>query len=147
MKNITNTNPREFVIAGLIGIGASLLVMMAMLVVISTLVYRGTIEENMHHYMCALILTASSFVGSMISARVMGAHKIVVSFICGALYWIVLVVINILLFEGRFDKILPTSLLIMGSCLGAGLVCLRTNNRKQYSQKRTKSKRLYKMHK
>ena len=142
-----NIKPRQYIIAGLIGIGTSLLVMTALLVAISILILEGTIGENMHFYMCASILTVSSFIGSMIACKVIREKIIVACLLNGALFWVMLAAINVILFNGEFSNIVPTTLLILGSCFGAGLVYLQINSKKRYSQKRTKYRRMCKVHK
>lgn len=90
-------------------------------------------EENVGYYVLAIMLV-SSYTGGYIACRKMGSKRLMVSLLSGTVFLCILVGINILLYEGKFEAVGQTYLLIMcGSILSSMWTSrdsIRTKNRK-----------------
>lgn len=137
-KYITNT---------VIGILVSMLVMLGMMTIAAILICGEKIRENMVYYLCAAILIVASFSGAAVTCKMAGEGSIIVSLIHAAVYILLLMIINMIAYDGAYENVGGTVLLILGSSLGAGLLGLRNKTNRYHSGKRTKGARLYKVYK
>ncbi len=89
------------------------------------LVSSGKMSESAIGYGAAAALLISSAGGAMLSAAKIGQHRMPVCLISGAVYFLSLLCCTALFFEGRFEGVGISALLILGGSGAAGLVGLR----------------------
>lgn len=115
------------------GLGMGLLTGMVIsfvtIMVISTLIAGEKLEQQQAIYGSFVALLLGSFGGAWIAARIAEEKQMLVSIISGGIYFLVLMCITALFFEGMYENIWSTALLILGSSAAAGFAGIRKNNR------------------
>ncbi len=72
-----------------------------------------------------IILCVSSFVCAMVAGGMIDQKRMIGCVASGAVYYLSLICINLLFFEGCFQGLLGAALTIMGSCVLAGFIQTR----------------------
>lgn len=121
-----------------IGTAASIMTSLVIAVVLAMLIGHGKMSPEMMNYGVMILLMLSSVVGAMI-ARIHCSSRIMIVCIVTALcYWISLLSITALLFEGMYSGVSATALVIIAGGIIAG--CLPTWQGKS-TKKRIRKKR------
>jgi putative membrane protein (TIGR04086 family) len=79
-------------------------------------------------YAVAIVTVASCAFGSVVSAKLVGRNKLPVGLGSGAVCFLVLIGITALIFEGQYQDVWITALLIGIGCMSPLLVNLREKN-------------------
>ena len=138
---------KKYITTSVIGILVSMLVLLIMTTIAAILIFGERIRENMMYYLCAPILIVASFSGAAVTGKLSGERCIIASVINAAACILLLMSINMIAYDGAYENVGGTVLLILGSSLGAGLLGLRNKTNRYHSGKRTKGARLYKVYK
>lgn len=97
--------------------------------IVAFLVTGERVSEDFINPASVIALFASSFTCAMIAGGMVGQRRMIVCVISGGIYYISLICVNILFFDGSFRGLLGAALTVMGSCVIAGL--LQTRQKKQ----------------
>ena len=124
--------------AVMIGLGCCVLTT-AILTVIAAYFISGEIlaEQNLSY--CAMaILFVSSLSGAWMSVKYAKEKRIITGMVTGAVYYLCLIAVTALFFEGRYQGLSETALLIFG---GVGIVILMglRPQKQTYSRRRKKT--------
>ena len=76
-------------------------------------------------YGVTAVLLLSGFLGSWTGAGIAENKKMLASLLAGTCYYLTLLCITAVIFEGRYQNIWITAALILGSSCGAGFVRMR----------------------
>jgi putative membrane protein (TIGR04086 family) len=76
----------------------------------------------------ASLLLGAAF-GGICAANVAGERKMVVCLIYGAVYYVTLLCMTAMFFEGRYENIWITGLLVLGASISVGLLVMRGRKR------------------
>ena len=106
----------------LLGSGVSLLLTLICALVVALLIDREILTEMNVGYGIMLVLALSSVVGAWIAALLVKRQRLPVTMITGGLYLLWLLGIGILCFGGQCQGVVPTALMVLGSCLATALV-------------------------
>lgn len=107
------------IIAGLI---IALLITMLLAGVTAILIAGEKIGEDKALYGSAASLLLGAALGGFCAARVIGEKKMIVSLIHGAVYYVIMLCVTAVFFEGRYENIWITGLLILGASISVGLL-------------------------
>lgn len=103
--------------------------------VTAMLIDNNTIKENGTRYATALIVLMSSLAGSLTASGKLSNRNIKSSLMFAGAYWLSLLAVTALLFEGRYNGIAVTLLLILAGSLLPVILCKKKYNR-PYSVKK-----------
>lgn len=123
-----------------VGVGLGLitgLVVIVLIVVITAVMIAGERigeEKSIYGAMGAILL--GTFAGTFFAAAKTKEKRFIVSIATGAALYIVLLCINAVFFEGMFENMIVTFLLVMGASTAAGLVNTKKNKGGVYGRKR-----------
>lgn len=102
---------------------------------ISALIIRGTLKETAIGYSAMGILILSTLLGVIPTVKTTHRRKLAAAMITGGGYYLTLAVLNMILFQGIYDGLGVTLLIIMGTAL-TGFLLTGTRKAKQKSRKR-----------
>ena len=110
-----------------IGLGAVVYGLITILgaVVTAILITGENIGEQNAVYGAAFSLMIGSFAGALIASWIAGEKRMIVSISSGTVFLALLLCVTALFFEGMYENIWLTALLVMGCSAAAGLVGLR----------------------
>ncbi len=86
-------------------------------------------EESANTAAVAAVLVAS-FIGAMVAGGKIGSRRLVMCLASGGIYFLTLLCVNALLFDGHYEGLLAAALTTAGSSLVAGLVGNRQKRQK-----------------
>lgn len=121
-----------------IGIGLLTGMIVTILTAIATavLIAGERLGEDQAMYGAAAALLLGVFFGGLVAASVAGEKRMIVCLCYGAAFSVVLLSITALFFEGFYENIWATGLLILGTSAAAALVGLRKNSASFGSRKK-----------
>ena len=94
--------------------------------VITAAVIAGEkIGEEQAVYGAAMSLLLGSFVGGLCASSVVGEKRMIVCLLNGAVYFVMWLCVTALFFEGTYENIWVTMLLILGTSGAAGLLATK----------------------
>ena len=107
-----------------IGIGAltGLLTTMIIAAIAAMLIAGGKTGEETIVYFAVASLIVGSFAGALSTVSICTEKRILASVCSGGANISIWLIANILLFDGRFENLLVTALLVLGGSVAAGLV-------------------------
>ena len=98
-------------------------------VIVAILVAGERVPEDFADPAAVVALVASSFACAMVAGGKADQKRMVVCAISGCIYYLSLICVNLLFFDGAFRGLLGAALTVMGCCVIAGL--LQTRQKKQ----------------
>lgn len=101
---------------------AELLVTAAACLLLAMLILNGRAGWEAMGYGVMVILLLSSYLGAAISCKLVERRKLLVCALSGAIYLLTLMAIVVLFFDGSFDAIWATAMLIAGGAAAAALM-------------------------
>lgn len=110
------------------GVLLSLAVTVAVSIITAVLIAGERITENQGIYGAAAALLLAGFCGAMLAAGMAGQKRMLVCLTSGAAYFLLLLCVTAAAFEGMYENIWRTILLVIGSSAAAGFVGMRRNN-------------------
>ena len=116
------------------GVMVCLLVTIAVVTVVAALVAGEKMEQGQIAFGSAAVLLLAGFCGALTAAGVAGQRRIMVCMLCGAAYFVALLCLTALFFDGMYGNVWLTACLIAGSSLAAALVGLQ-KKKKGYIRK------------
>ena len=138
MKIQGRSNGTEIAIGAGIGAGGSMLATLVLTAMAANLMNRETVGEQSLDALTAGILVLSGAVGALIAWGVTGHHRLPVCTLSGAVYYLVLLGVNALLFDGAYHAVAVTAVAILGGCGAVALLGLK-EGRKRYHGRSRKS--------
>lgn len=114
------------IFAGLI---TALLITILLTAVTAVLIAGEKVGEDKALLGSAASLLLSAALGGICAANVAGERKMIVCLIHGAAYYVTLLCVTAMFFEGRYENILTTGLLILGASVSVGLLGMRGRKR------------------
>ena len=120
-----------------VAIGVLLSVMVSLLLAVGTagLIINEKLSEGRIHY-CALIITLiSGTVGGFVAGKVVGSKYAVVTGLTGLVYWLVLIAVGILFFDGGFNMLWTSTAAIAVGVAASCVLCI-TGTRGRGKRKR-----------
>lgn len=120
-----------------VGVGISAVVTMVLTGAFAGLVSGLVMEESNLVYAALGIVMLSSFLGAGVAG---GRGQVVDQIAVGIMYWIVLLAINALLFDGNLSGLWPTFAAIVGGCGTALLVLHRGNQSSKRKRRRYRNR-------
>lgn len=120
----------------LLGTSAGVMFSMILSGALAWIISAEHLAQESIGYGVMVILLASSAVGSLAGVNKSGQKRLVTAALTGGCYYLVMVVMNILFFEGRFDGMGETALVVMA---GSGLVILAGLKGERTGKKRAKN--------
>jgi putative membrane protein (TIGR04086 family) len=110
-----------------IGIGSLVSIMITLIgaAVTAVLITGERIGEQQIVYGSAAALLLGAFIGGLLASSIAGEKRMIVSIGCGIVFFVLLLCVTALVFDGFFENIWTTALLIIGTSAAAGLVGLR----------------------
>lgn len=111
----------------------SIVVTMALTGAFAGLVSGYVMEEMWLAYAALGIVMLSSFLGAGVAG---GRGQILNQFAVGFMYWVMLLAINAILFEGNLSGLMPTLIAIMGGCAAASLVLCKGSRTSKHKKRR-----------
>lgn len=108
-------NKRTTPIAVMIGIGIILLFASALTAVITTLIANGTVRMEMLKYCIPVVQAVSVYVGCVISKTLCSQKRLLTESICGAGYFLILVIMNLLFSDSGMPGFVPA---LIGAAVG-----------------------------
>lgn len=117
----------------LFGVCVSVVVTMVLTGVFAGLVSGQFMEEHLLSYVALGIIMLSSFLGAGIAG---GRGQVINQLAIGVLYWVVLLGINAMMFDGNLSGMVPTLIAIFGGCAVALLVLQRGGGASKHKRRR-----------
>lgn len=114
------------IFAGLI---TALLITILLAAVTAVLIAGEKIGEDKALFSSAASLLLSAAFGGICAANVAGERKMIVCLIHGAVYYVTLLCVTAMFFEGRYENIWITGLLVLGASVSVGLLVMRGRKR------------------
>ena len=106
--------------AVMLGVVMSIFVTMIATVAVSAMIHREVLPETAVVYGVVVILLASSYVGAKTGCRKAKNKRLMVSTLSGLCYLLVLMTITAVLFEGKYNGIGVTGLIVLcGAAIAA----------------------------
>lgn len=121
----------------LMGITAAFVITVVCIVISAWLIDSEIIKEKYLDYCVMVAVLISPFVGTWIAVRKVKQKSLLICAIAGASYYVLLLMINILFYEGRFAGMIETGLLALGGSMCVFLCGFRVK-RKPNSHKRVR---------
>ena len=119
-----------------IGWGTSIAITILGAAVSSWLLVCEKIGESNLGYVIAILLLVSSAVGALVASSVIRQKRILVCLISGSMYFLSMLGINALFFQGVYSGVGESALLILGGSFSVALLGL--NNGKKPKRKKRK---------
>ena len=114
------------IVIGLVGgIFAAMVIMVVVLMITSMLISCGKIDQMQGTYGVNLALLMASFVGAIVASIIIKRKQKLMCFLCGTGFMVLLMLTTIVCFNGIFENILVTSLVIIAGCGAAGFIKFR----------------------
>lgn len=104
---------------------AQMLVTAAACLLLAMLILNGRAGWEAVGYGVMIILLLSSYLGAAISCKRIERRKLLVCGLSAIIYFLTLVAMVILLFDGRFDAVWAPAMLIAGGAMAAALMHCR----------------------
>lgn len=120
-----------------LSLGISVLVTLTLTVAVAAMVDREMMNRSWMNYLAALILVLSAFTGSLTAGG--GAERWIGQAVVGAAYWLILLAINALAYEGNLSGAGATALAILGGS-GAAMLLGRGGKRRSHSRRRYRNR-------
>ena len=98
-------------------------------VIVAIFIAGERASEEFTNPAAVIALLAASFAGAMIAGGMAEQKRMIVCVISGGIYYLSLICVNMLFFDGSFRGLLGAALTVMGSCVIAGL--LHTRQKRQ----------------
>lgn len=105
-----------------IGEGVACMTLLSVIALVAVLISNGTIQEGMDSYGVWAALTLSTLAGALVCLWGNRETALLRTGVFGAIYLVVLLVLNAILFDGRYAGVGVEAILIMGISLAMGLV-------------------------
>lgn len=105
-----------------LGSGVSLLVTLMCALAVAWLIDREILKDMNIGYGIMLVLVLCSVIGAWAAALLVKRQRLPVTMITGGLYLLWLLGIGTLCFGGQYQGVVPTVLMVLGSCLATALV-------------------------
>ena len=105
-----------------LGMGTALLVTLAGAGVLAWLIAGERLAESTMGYGCAAVLLLSSAAGAWTASALVGHQRMAVCLLAGLGYYLLLLGMTALLFDGRYQGLGVTALVVLGGSLGVLLV-------------------------
>lgn len=105
-----------------IGTGVSIASTLAAAAVLALLIASNKLAPTAMRYGVMVLLMVSSIIGAMVSNAKVKSKRIVVSMVTALCYFVTLLCITALLFDGMYQGVPATAMVIMGGGLIAGLL-------------------------
>ena len=119
--------------AVMLGVIMSIFVTMIATVAVSAMIHREVLPETADVYGVVVILLASSYVGAKTGCRKAKNKRLMVSTLSGLCYLLVLMTITAVLFEGKYNGIGVTGLIVL---CGATIAALPNRVRSRGGKRR-----------
>ena len=114
------------IFAGLI---TALLITILLAAVTAVLIAGEKIGEDKALFGSAASLLLGAAFGGICAANVAGERKMIICLIHGAVYYVTLLCVTAVFFEGRYENIWITGLLVLGASISVGLLVMRGRKR------------------
>jgi putative membrane protein (TIGR04086 family) len=111
------------------GVITALLITILLAAVTAVLIAGEKIGEDKALFGSAASLLLGAAFGGICAANVAGDRKMIVCLIHGAVYYVTLLCMTAMFFEGRYENIWITGLLILGASISVGLLDMRGRKR------------------
>lgn len=120
------TNRRSLPVGLVLGWLAAIGVTMAVAVAATGLIAKERAGESVASTAAVAAMLFASFAGAMVAASSVGNRRLIVCLASGGIYLLTLICCHALLFQGKYVGLPGSALTIMGSCLVAGLLGVRS---------------------
>ncbi len=113
-----------------IGIGAAVSLEATLIIsaIVAMLIASGKLSPQVTDYAVMIMIMASSLVGTLVSTSRVKSKKLIISVMTAAVYFIVLLCITALLFDGMYQGIPATAMVVFGGGLINVLLPAGRNN-------------------
>jgi putative membrane protein (TIGR04086 family) len=96
--------------------------------VIASLIAAEKMEMRQMFYGVAVVVLLSAFVGSLAAAALAGEKRLLICAISGCVYFVTMLCVSALVFDGIYENVWSTGLLILAGSMAAGFVGIRRKN-------------------
>ena len=110
------------------GLFVSLMVTTVICLITACLVISEKLSEEHMKYGAAMALLIGSFIGAWTAAQLVGVKRIIICLMSGVFYFVFLLCVTAIAFEGMYKNIWPTFLVIAGGSIAAGLAGIRNKS-------------------
>jgi putative membrane protein (TIGR04086 family) len=111
------------------GVITALLITILLAAVTAVLIAGEKIGEDKALFGSAASLLLGAAFGGICAANVAGERKMIICLIHGAVYYVTLLCVTAVFFEGRYENIWITGLLVLGASISVGLLVMRGRKR------------------
>lgn len=122
------------------GIGIGLVVSIATTIIgaaiFSWLMATERIGEGSEGYLCVILLLVSGLLGSLVSNRMIQQKRLPMRLLSGSVYFLSLLAANVLFFEGKYQAVGQSALVILAGALSVAILGMK--NTKNTKRKRRK---------
>ncbi len=113
-----------------LGTVAALIVTMLGAALLSWLISTEKIAQQGMGYGVMIIIFLASAAGAAIAVRLVGRQRMIVCLVVAAAYFLLLLSVTALFFDGQYQGVGVTGLLMLGGSLFVGLLGLRGDNKR-----------------
>lgn len=105
-----------------IGVGISVISSLVIAAILAAMIASGRISPSSQSYGTLILLMASSIIGSAVSAMQIKSKRMIICLATALCYFLVLLCITALFFDGMYQGVPVTGLVVMGGGIIAGML-------------------------
>lgn len=105
-----------------VGLVLSLIITVLAAVLIAMMVISERMEPGHIYFGSAATLLLASFIGALYVVLMMGEKKLLFSMVTGGAYFLVLVCVSMLFFDGMIANVWQALILVIGGSFSAGII-------------------------
>ena len=140
IKSGKNWTPKKIPMGIAIGLLGSVVVMLLGCAVLTTLIDRSIINETGMGYVLMLTLLLASVTGSLLSSKLVGHDRLPVCAGSAGAYFALLLGCNALFFDGQYDGVWATLLLVIAGSMSVCLLAFRGGKRHISGRRKVKNR-------
>lgn len=146
-KDVQNSGKLRIGLALLKALVLSLVTMLIGAAISAWLILGETVGQGSVGYLAMASMVLGCVAGVIYAASCVADKKWMLCGAAGGIYFVALICINALLFDGVYHGLGAALLLVMGVSLAVSFVMMRKGSRKNNFAKMPKNKKMYKLHK
>ena len=132
MKKQESSAGSKMIAAAAIGAGGSVLASLVLCALAAKLLSLEITSDSSVDMMVVGIVILTSAIGALTACRVCTNRRLPVCIVTGVVYYLVLIVCNIMLFDGAFRALGGTAIAVLGGCGAVALMGLKGERREVY---------------
>ena len=105
-----------------VGLVLSLIITVLAAVLIAMMVISERMEPGHIYFGSAATMLLASFIGALYVVLIMGEKKLLFSMVTGGAYFLVLVCVSMLFFDGMIANVWQALILVIGGSFSAGII-------------------------